>query len=100
MTLMAGSMLTGDRELGQEVVSLYASGVDPEGCAIVGSGPEAALNPQCPTVIRHSCIASAAAYQILKKVGHAERASQTRETALAVFRCPADLMDRTNSLVP
>ncbi|MFN7916743.1 MAG: DUF1736 domain-containing protein [Vicinamibacterales bacterium] len=100
MTLLTGSIVSGDRGLGQDAMTLYADGADPQGCAVVGTGAGAALDPQCPTVVRHSCIASAAAYQILKKAGHADRAEQTKQTALATFACPESLMDRTSSLVP
>lgn len=100
MTLLTGSIVSGDPGLGREAMSLYASGADPEGCAVVGSGASAALNPQCSTVVRHSCIASAAAYQILTKAGQAPRGEQVKNAALAQFACPADLMDRANSLVP
>ena len=100
MTLLTGSIVSGDPGLGREAMSLYASGADPEGCAVVGSGASAALNPQCATVVRHSCIASAAAYQILTKAGQAARGEQVKNAALAQFPCPADLMDRANSLVP
>lgn len=100
MTLLAGSIVSGNRGLGQDAMNLYLDGADPQGCAVSGTGANTALNPQCPTVIRHSCIASAAAYQILKKAGQAERAGQTRAAAITAFACPDSLMDRSNSLVP
>lgn len=100
MTLLTGSIVSGDRELGHDAMQLYADGVDPDGCAVVGSGTSAALNPQCPTVVRHSCIASAAAYQIFTKAGDEARAAQVKSAAIGSFACPADLMDRTNALVP
>lgn len=100
MTLLTGSIVSGDQALGRDAMSLYAQGADPEGCALVGAGASAALNPQCSTVVRHSCIASAAALQILTKAGQTGRAAQTRDTATAAFACPADLFDRPNGLVP
>ncbi|MGC4082363.1 MAG: DUF1736 domain-containing protein [Vicinamibacterales bacterium] len=100
MTLLTGSIVTGDRGLGQEAMALYRDGVDREGCAVVGTGSALALNPQCATVVRHTCIASAAAYQIFKKAGQTARADDARRTALESFACPADLMERSNSLVP
>lgn len=100
MTLLAGSIVSGDRGLGQDAMALYAGGADPQGCAVVGTGPSAALNPQCATVVRHSCIASAAAYQVLKKAGQAARAEETKTAAITAFACPESLMDRVNSLVP
>jgi len=98
--LLAGSIVSGDPSLGQEAMKLYTSGLDSEGCAVTGSGPAAALNPDCPIVMHHSCVASAAAYQILTRDGQAPRAQQVRETAISTLHCPADLMDRPNGLVP
>lgn len=100
MLLLTGSIVTSDRGLGQEAMTLYAGGVDLEGCAVTGSGASAALNPQCATVVRHSCIASAAAYQILNKAGQPGRATEVKDAALTGFGCPASLMVRANSLVP
>jgi hypothetical protein len=100
MTLLVGSIVSGDRGLGQQAMSLYANGADPQGCAVIGSGAAAALNPQCPTVARHSCAASAAAYQTLTRAGLASRGEQVRSAALSQVGCPADLMDRPSSLVP
>lgn len=100
VTLMTGSLVTGDRELGQEAMSLYARGVDPEGCAVIGLGANAALNPQCVTVRTHSCAASAAAYQIFKKAGQLDRAAHVRDTGVRAFACPAELMDQPSPLVP
>jgi hypothetical protein len=100
MTLLAGSIVSGDRSLGQEAMTLYANGLDTEGCAVSGNGTTAVLNPRCPIVQRHSCIASAAAYQILQKGGQTARAEETRAKAVSALGCPADLMDRTNDLVP
>lgn len=100
MTLLVGSIVSGAPGLGRDAMSLYASGADPEGCAVVGHGASAALNPQCATVVRHSCIAAAAAYQIFTKAGQTARGEQVKNAALAQFACPAGLMDRPNSLVP
>jgi len=98
--LLTGSIVSGDAALGREAMSLYSAGLDAEGCAISGSGASAALNPQCEIVARHSCIASAAAYQIFEKSQQAQRAEQVKAAAVSGLRCPAELMDRPNSLVP
>ena len=100
LLLLTGSIVTGDRGLGQEAMALYAGGADPDGCAVVGSGPSAALNPQCATVVRHSCIASAAAYQVLTRAGQVARGGEVKSAALTAFGCPTSLMDWPNSLVP
>lgn len=98
--LLTGSIVSGDASLGQEAMTLYTSGLDSDGCAVTGSGATAALNPECPIVMHHSCVASAAAYQILTKDNQAGRAQQVRDTAIATLHCPADLMDSPNGLVP
>ena len=100
MLLLTGSIVSGDAALGREAMTLYSAGLDPDGCAIAGSGASAALNPRCAIVARHSCIASAAAYQIFEKSRQVQRAEQVKAAAVASLGCPADLMDRANSLVP
>ena len=100
MTLLTGSAVSGDRGLLEEVMGLYRSGLDVEGCSLAGSGSAAALSPRCPMVLRHSCQAFAAAYQILRKAGYDARADQTKTAAVAGLRCSADLMEQTSSLVP
>ena len=98
--LLTGGIVSGDASLGREAMSLYSAGLDPEGCAVAGSGASAALNPQCAIVARHSCIASAAAYQILQRSQQVQRAEQVKTAAVSSLGCPADLMDAANSLVP
>jgi hypothetical protein len=100
MLLLTGSIVSGDGALGREAMSLYTAGLDPEGCAVSGSGATAVLNPQCAIVARHSCIASAAAYQILARSQQVQRAERVKAAAVSSLGCPADLMDRANSLVP
>src|SRR5205085_10820751 len=79
VTLLIGSIVSGEPSLGQEVMSLYRSGLDTEGCAVSATGSNAVLNPRCPVVIQHSCVASAAAYQIFRKAGMTDRAAQVKE---------------------
>ncbi len=98
-TLLAGSIVSDDPDLAQAAMTLYRDGLDPVGCALTGSGPTAALNLRCPIVLRHWCLATAAAYQILNNAGHPDRAGETKAAASAIG-CPADLLDRANSLVP
>ncbi len=100
MLLLTGSIISGDGSLGREAMSLYTAGLDPEGCAVAGSGASAALNPRCTIVARHSCIASAAAYQILAKSRQVQRAERVKAAGVSSLGCPAELMDRANSLVP
>jgi hypothetical protein len=98
-TLLMGAIISGDRSLGQEAMTLYANGLDPEGCAVSGNGAAAVLTPRCPVVHRHSCLASAAAYQVLKGSQPA-RADQIRAVAAGTFGCSAALLEQPSTLVP
>ena len=113
ITLLLGSIVSGDRELGEKAMALYRSGLDADGCAVAGAGNTAALNPQCPIVRRHSCAASAAAARSSRGWRH-QRAGQLRAAAsrsgvprstdrrlarsaagqTRVCRAPADEMER------
>jgi hypothetical protein len=99
MTLLTGSIVSGDAALGQAVMGLYRSGLDTDGCAVVGTGAASALNPRCGIVVRHSCMASAAAQQILARNNRLARAGQVKTSAVTDLGCPVDLMDRPNFLV-
>lgn len=100
VTLLAGGIVSNDRTLGQQAMSLYDEELDPDGCAVSGAGAGAMLNPRCPVVQRHSCMAIAAAYQILKKAGQAARAEALRATAVDTVACPLGLLDQPNLVVP
>jgi hypothetical protein len=100
ITLLAGGIVSGDASLGQQAMSLYANGLDPDGCAVTGEGRSAALNPNCPIVARDSCSASAAAIQILKNAGQNDRAGQTKAAAMAALGCAADVIERGSSTIP
>lgn len=59
IALAEGMFLAGDRGLLDELLKLYQSGVDREGCA-VKTGPHGpTLNPACEIVMRHLCEATA-----------------------------------------
>jgi len=100
MTLLLGGIVSGDRGLGEKAIALYRSGVDQDGCAVSGSGRTAALNPQCPIVRRHSCAASAAAYQIFARLGQSQRAEQLRAAAIDGLSCAAGEIERPSPLLP
>jgi len=100
ITLLLGSIVSGDSELGEKALALYRSGLDADGCAVAGAGNTAALNPQCPIVRRHSCAASAAAYQIFTRLGQSQRAGQLRAAAIDGLACAADEMERPSPLLP
>ena len=58
VTLAEGGLLTGDRNLREELIKLYRSGLDEQGCAVVQGPRGPALNPNCPIVRRNLCEAT------------------------------------------
>ena len=61
VTLAEGGLLTGDRNLREELIKLYQSGLDEQGCAVVQGPRGPALNPNCAIVRRDLCEAAARA---------------------------------------
>jgi hypothetical protein len=58
VTLAEGAFLTGDHNLRDELLKLYQSGVDPQGCAVVQGPHGPTLNPSCEMVRRDLCEAA------------------------------------------
>jgi tetratricopeptide (TPR) repeat protein len=58
IALAEGAFLTGDRNLRDELLKLYQSGVDPQGCAVVQGPHGPTLNPSCEIVRRDLCEAA------------------------------------------
>ena len=91
---MEGVMLTLDGGLRQSVVDLYASGLDPRGCALMpGQNGRKALNPGCETVHEHLCQATAGAMKLRLRHGRRDMAEQLRNTGLNDFGCSAAPLD-------
>jgi hypothetical protein len=87
VALMVGSIVTGDPGLGQAVTGLYRSGFDREGCAVVSTPQGPALNPSCPIVRRHLCLASAEAADVNTRLGRLDRAASARAFAAGEAGC-------------
>jgi hypothetical protein len=51
-------------------------------------------------VLRHSCLALAAASGILENAGLADRAVQTKTAVSTYLGCPEDALKQARSLVP
>jgi protein O-mannosyl-transferase len=63
VALAEGALLTGDRNLRDELLKLYQSGLDSQGCAVVAGPRGPALNPTCPIVLRDLCQATVRAHR-------------------------------------
>jgi len=87
VTLMTGSLVTGDRALRTELVDLYGSGLDPLGCALVPTPNGPAINPACATVRRHACAATKEAMGIHALAGRTDQMQRLKDGAARQFQC-------------
>jgi hypothetical protein len=87
VTLMVGSIVTGDAGLGEALMGLYRSGLDETGCAVVSGAGGPALNPSCALVRQHLCLASAEAVELNERLGRHDRAEQARAFAAGQAGC-------------
>jgi hypothetical protein len=87
VALMEGEIITTDPGLKEQMVRLYRSGLDSQGCAAVEKDGQWMLNPSCEVVHRHLCQGSAGAEQIFAQAGRADLAASTRELAVQKLRC-------------
>ena len=87
VTLMIGSMVTGDRGLTQALLGLYAAGLDEDGCAATASAEGPALNPGCPVVRRHMCAAAPEAALLDSQLGRFTEAERVTSTARTIAGC-------------
>lgn len=78
VTLLEGEIITKDPVITEQLVQLYRSGLDPQGCAVVGAQGHWTVNPSCEVVRRHLCKASAGAEKILTGAGRADLAASTQ----------------------
>ena len=94
VTLMGGIVLTADAGLTQELLGLYRSGLDEQGCAVASTSNGPAFNPACPIVQRHLCAASAESIQVNLQLGRRDQAERLKETAVSQLRCPSEPLER------
>jgi tetratricopeptide (TPR) repeat protein len=87
VALMEGEMITSDAGLNQQMVRLYRSGLDPQGCATVEQHGQVTLNPSCEIVHRHLCEGSIGAEQIYIQSGRPDLAASTRDLAVQKLGC-------------
>jgi tetratricopeptide (TPR) repeat protein len=87
VALMEGEIITSDPGLKEQMVRLYRSGLDPQGCAAVEKNGQWMLNPSCEVVHRHLCEGSTAAERIYTQAGRAELAARTKDLAVQKLGC-------------
>jgi len=88
VTLVQGILLTSDMGLRQDLLDLYASGLDTERCATRAQGQySAAINPGCAIVRRHSCAALARAVDVYLKMHEPAKAERLSTLVSQGFGC-------------
>lgn len=87
IALLEGTMLTSDMSLGQELLSLYQSGLDTKGCAITQGPRGRTINPSCEIVRKHACAATAGVLRLYRRIGREDLAEQARALASTTFGC-------------
>ena len=85
--LLTGFLVTGDGELRQASVDLYASDPGPKNCALKKGREGIILDSNCPLVREHMCAASAQAAAIQRDNGRAELAEELHGAALKSYGC-------------
>jgi protein O-mannosyl-transferase len=90
VALMAGFIVTGDKQLRALLIQLYQSGLDRGRCAVSSTPNGPVLNSGCELVARHLCAAGFDAMAIQRQQGHPELASRIQATTLQGLGCSAD----------
>ncbi|HKE26300.1 MAG TPA: hypothetical protein VKB88_28290 [Bryobacteraceae bacterium] len=87
--LMEGMLVTSDMGLRRELMDLYRTGLDREGCAVVQGPNGPAMNPQCPVVHQTLCDAALDAIRIRLETGRKDIAAGLKRSFLEDYGCPA-----------
>ena len=94
--LMAGFIVTGDKDLRSLLIQLYRSGLDTQHCAVSSTPKGDVLNPSCELVARHLCAAGRDAMDIHRQNGRQDLADQIQATTLQGLHCPAESPTQTS----
>jgi tetratricopeptide (TPR) repeat protein len=92
VTLLQGLTLTSDKRLANALLELFKGTLDAGACALRPTGQGLALNPQCASVKRFLCPATANAIAVRIRTGRPDLAQQLHDTALNQYGCPASLL--------
>lgn len=87
--LMEGMLVTSDMGLRQQLMDLYRTGLDKEGCAISAGPYGSAINPQCPLVHQNLCASALDAIRIRLETGRPDIAANLKKSFLHDYGCPA-----------
>jgi tetratricopeptide (TPR) repeat protein len=88
IALMQALMLdTTDRRVVPAVLDLYQQ-MDPHTCAVLHTGNQISLNPQCPAVHDDVCAASRSMAALYNESGQPAKAAETARTATSTLGCP------------
>jgi protein O-mannosyl-transferase len=93
VALMEGVLVTTDTGLRNELLRLYQSRLDPSGCATMPIQGNTALNPACPIVHRHLCVAAAGTMRLRLETGRPDLAQTMQQLALKEFHCTAEELE-------
>lgn len=92
-TLIAGMFLTSDMTLREQLMKLYAAGLDAERCAIAAGPNGPAINPACALVHANLCDAAVEMIHNRLRAGRRDLAAKHRETFVRQYGCPAGPLD-------
>jgi protein O-mannosyl-transferase len=87
VALVEGALVTSDLGLRQQLMDLYRSGLDSQGCATTPGRYGPAMNPSCAIVHRHMCMAATQALQLYGQMGRADLMEKTK-LDVASLGCP------------
>jgi hypothetical protein len=88
--LMAGFIVTGDKELRSLLIQLYRGGLDTGNCAVSSTPKGDVLNSSCEVVARHLCAAARHAMDVQRQNGRPDLADRIQATSLQGLDCPAE----------
>ncbi len=101
VTLVEGTLITADMGLRQDLLRLYQSGLDRDGCAIQARGQFAgAINPACAVVRQHFCAASARVIARHVENKRPDLAEPLRTMAAREFACEGRAASRSAAGAP
>ncbi len=93
IVLMEGMIVTQDLAIRRELVDVYQSGIDTQGCALIDGPNGKAINPACTLIHNHLCAIAPDAIQVRLATGRRDIAEQMRHSFLSDYGCPAGPID-------